>query len=39
MEQNEFFVALKLIAIKQNGKSLDDYKTECLSGINNFVKK
>ena len=32
MDKISFMSALKLIAIKQNGKSLDDYKSECMTG-------
>ena len=33
MEQSEFFTSLKLIAIKQSGKSLDNCIVECKLGI------
>ena len=33
MDQSSFCVALKLLAIKQNGKPSDDYKLESLKGL------
>jgi len=33
LDKNEFFIALKLISIKQAGKLFDDAVNECKKGI------